>query len=46
MRDYGVSLLDVFTAAYSLFFAGITVGNNSNFMPDIHEAKLSASNIF
>ena len=46
MRDYGVSLLDVFTAVYCIFFAGITIGNNSNFMPDINEAKLSASHIF
>lgn len=35
MRDYGVSLLDVFTAIYEIFFAGITIGNNSNFLPDI-----------
>ena len=46
MRDFGVSLLDVFTAVYCVFFAGITIGNNSNFMPDINEAKLSASHIF
>lgn len=46
MRDFGVSLLDVFTAVYSIFFAGITIGNNSNFLPDINEAKLSASHIF
>ncbi len=35
MRDYGVSLLDVFTAVYSIFFAGVTIGNNSHFIPDI-----------
>lgn len=46
MRNYGVSLLDVFVAVYEIFFAGITIGNNSNFLPDINEAKLSASHIF
>lgn len=46
MRDYGVSLLDVFTAVYSIFFAGVTIGNNSHFIPDMDEAKLSASHIF
>ena len=35
MQKYGVSLLDVFTAVYEIFFAGITIGNNSHFMPDI-----------
>ncbi len=46
MRSYGVSLLDVFVAVYEIFFAGITIGNNSSFLPDINEAKLSASHIF
>lgn len=46
IRDNGVDLLNVFTAVYSIFFAGISLGNNSHFMPDIFEAKLSASNIF
>lgn len=36
MRDYGVTLLDVFTAVYEIFFAGITIGNNSHFMPDMN----------
>jgi ATP-binding cassette, subfamily B (MDR/TAP), member 1 len=46
MRDYGVSLLDVFTAIFVLSFAAVSIGNNSNFIPDINEAKLSASHIF
>lgn len=35
VRDFGANLLNVFTAIYSIFFAAITVGNNSHFMPDI-----------
>ena len=46
MRDYGVDLLDVFTVVYVILFAGLTIGNNSNFIPDINEAKLAASHIF
>ena len=36
MRDFGVSILDVFTVVYVILFAGITMGNNSNFVPDIN----------
>lgn len=36
MRDAGVAILDVFTAVYEIFFAGITLGNNSSFLPDIN----------
>jgi ATP-binding cassette subfamily B (MDR/TAP) protein 1 len=46
MRDFGIELLDVFTVVYVILFAGITMGNNSNFLPDIGEAKLSAAHIF
>ena len=46
MRDFGVTMEDVWTAIYVIFFAGITIGNNSNFIPDINEAKLSAAHIF
>ena len=46
IRDFGVSLLDIFTAIYSIFFAGITIGNSTHFLPDINEAKLAASHIF
>ena len=35
MRDVGVQLLDVFVAIYAIFFSGITIGNNSHFLPDI-----------
>ena len=46
VRDQGSSLLNVFTAIYEMFFAGITLGNNTHFMPDINEAKIAASHIF
>ena len=46
MRDFGVTMEDVWTAIYVIFFAGITIGNNSNFIPDINQAKLSAAHIF
>jgi len=36
MREYGVSLLDVFTVVYVILFAGLTIGNNSNFIPDVN----------
>ena len=36
MRDFGVDLLDVFTVVYVILFAGLTIGNNSNFIPDIN----------
>ena len=35
-----------FTAIFSIFFTGITVGNNSVFLPDLKNCKVSASNLF
>ena len=35
MRDDGVAILDVFTAALAVFFVGYTLGNNSHFLPDV-----------
>lgn len=46
IRDNNLSIADVFTAIYSIMFAGMTAGNNSHFMPDVANAKNSASNIF
>ena len=46
IRDNNLSVADVFTAIYSIMFAGMAVGNNSHFIPDIANAKNSASNIF
>ena len=36
MREYGVTLLHVFTAIYEIFFAARTIGNNAHFLPDIN----------
>lgn len=46
IRDNNLSIADVFTAIYSIMFAGMTAGNNSHFMPDVASAKNSAANIF
>lgn len=46
IRDNGLSIADVFTAIYSIMFAGMTAGNNSHFMPDVANANNSAANIF
>lgn len=46
IRDNHLSIANVFTAIYSLMFAGMTAGNNSHFMPDVAAAKNSAANIF
>ena len=46
IRDNNLNIADVFTAIYSIMFAGMTAGNNSHFMPDVAAAKNSASNIF
>jgi hypothetical protein len=46
IRDHNLSIADVFTAIYSIMFAGMTAGNNSHFMPDVANAKNSAANIF
>lgn len=46
IRDNNLSIADVFTAIYSIMFAGMTAGNNSHFMPDVAAAKNSAANIF
>jgi ABC-type multidrug transport system fused ATPase/permease subunit len=46
IRANHLSIADVFTAIYSIMFAGMTAGNNSHFMPDVAAAKNSAANIF
>jgi ATP-binding cassette subfamily B (MDR/TAP) protein 1 len=42
----GLQIIDVFTAIYAIFFAAMTIGNNSHFMPDIIDAKVAAANLF
>lgn len=34
-RDNGLSIDEVFTAIYAIFFSAMTIGNNSHFLPDI-----------
>ena len=46
IRDNNLKIADVFTAIYSIMFAGMTAGNNSHFMPDVNNAKKAAANLF
>lgn len=46
IRDNNLQVEDVFTAIYSIMFAGMVAGNNTQFMPDIGLAKQAAANIF
>lgn len=46
IRDNNLDVADVFTAIYSIMFAGMTAGNNTHFMPDVASSKNSAANIF
>ena len=46
IRDNGLDVSNVFTAIYAIMFAGMTAGNNANFMPDAAAGKNSAANIF
>lgn len=45
-RDNGLSIDQVFTAIFAIFFAAMTAGNNSHFLPDIQQGKLAASRLF
>lgn len=44
IKNNGVS--DLFTAMYSIVFAGMTAGNNTHHMPDVAKAKTAAANVF
>ena len=46
LKNFNLSIADVFTAIYAVLFAGMTVGNNSHFMPDVALSKKSAANLF
>ena len=46
MRDNNLQIENVFTAIYSILFAGMTAGNNSHFMPDVAAGKKSAASVF
>lgn len=36
----------MFTAIFSVFFAAMTIGNNSHILPDMAECKVSAAHLF
>lgn len=42
----GVSVQNMFTSVFAIFFAGMRVGNDSHILPDIGECKISAANLF
>lgn len=46
VRDAGVTPNEMFVAVFAIFFAGMTVGNNSQILPDIAECKVSAASLF
>ena len=46
IRDYGVSINDVFTAIYAITFSAMTAGNNAHFLPDVAGGKNSAASLF
>jgi hypothetical protein len=46
MNANNLQTADVFTAIFSIMFAGMTAGNNGHFLPDVAAAKNSAANIF
>jgi ABC-type multidrug transport system fused ATPase/permease subunit len=46
IHSHNISVSDVFTSTYAIILAGVTIGNNAHFMPDIEAAKISAVNIF
>jgi 1,4-dihydroxy-2-naphthoate octaprenyltransferase len=46
ISNFGLSISGSLEAIFLIIFAGITAGNNSNFMPDISKAKTAAKKIF
>ena len=46
VRDLGVKFVDVFTAIYAIVFAGMTAGNNFQFMSEAGASKVAAANLF
>ena len=41
-----IEVQNSFTAIFAVFFAGMTAGNNSQFLPDIRNCKVSAGKLF
>lgn len=46
VTNYQIAIEDSLAAIFLVVFAGIAAGNNSNFMPDISDAKTAASKVF
>lgn len=46
VTNYSISIDDSLAAIFLIVFAGIAAGNNSNFMPDISEAKIATKQVF
>jgi ABC-type multidrug transport system fused ATPase/permease subunit len=46
VQNNGVSIDDMFTGIFALFFAAMTIGNNSHMMPDMAECRIAAGKLF
>lgn len=46
VRKYQLNFVDVFVAIYALTFGAMTVGNNTQMMPDLAGCKTSAAYLF
>jgi len=46
VKNFDLSIEGPLQSIFLIIFAGITAGNNSNFMPDISKAKIAARKLF
>lgn len=46
MKNNGASVEGMLTAIFSIIFSSMSVGNNSQLLPDMGECKISAANLF
>ncbi|KAL4481127.1 hypothetical protein ABPG72_015082 [Tetrahymena utriculariae] len=46
VRDYGLTIKDMYVSMFCILFAGFGIGNNNAFVGDVTAAKASARNIF
>lgn len=46
INNFNLSINGPLEAIFLIVFAGVTAGNNSNFMPDISKAKAASKKIF
>lgn len=40
------SIEDMFVAIFAILFAGMTIGNNTHFLPDVSSCRIAAANLF